>query len=159
VGRIFADRRALRGEITSILDRIDEESFALMLVKPGALAALEILDDGLASTSPKHEKNLINAAMRLLDGPPGADVSHLADTLVRLIGKGTARNTIELQIAKRTAVIDPIPVGALAFLARLEAARQGALAEWARVRRRELLSTLLFTRHLRRMREIFLKLM
>jgi len=82
-GRIFAERPSLRGEVVSIVDRIDDETIAASVATPGATLAMDVIDDGLAVTSPTYELSLVSSAMRMLDGPPTRTIIRLALTLLR----------------------------------------------------------------------------
>ena len=135
-GRVFADRRSLRADITSLIDRMDEVSHASMLVVPGACLAVDVIDDGLAATSPTYEGNLLSSAMRLLDGPPCRDIVRLAHAVrPRMEASKQVREAVERQVTRRCTSGGTVPLGTLAFLSTLAGAKAGGTAEWARVQR------------------------
>jgi len=49
---------------------------------PGATLAIDVLDDGLATSTPLYELSLVSSAMRLLDGPPTREIVRLALVLL-----------------------------------------------------------------------------
>jgi hypothetical protein len=138
-GRVVATRRPLRAEIITLIDRIDESSFCAMLAMPGASLAVDILDDGMAANVPQFEIDVLNSAMRLLDGPPSRDLASLADILHNLMaGSAAIKEAATRQVVKR--ICGPaLSLGTLAFLSRLRSDRSGSVAEWARVHQRRLL--------------------
>jgi hypothetical protein len=138
-GRVVATRRTLRADLINVIDRIDESSVAAMLVMPGAALAVDILDDGMAANVPLFEIDLVNSAMRLLDGPPCRDLGHLAAVVKNLMdGSATIKEAATRQIVKR--ISGPaLSLGTLAFLSRLKSDEIGAVAEWARVHQRRFL--------------------
>lgn len=137
-GRVFAERPALRAEITGIVDAIDNDSFAALLATPGARLAIDLIDDGLSAAAPMYELRLVNSAMRLLDGPPTREIMRLALLLrQRMDESEQIRHQVELQVDQR-AVAGTVPLSTLVFLGRLASAQTGGVAEWARLRRNRL---------------------
>jgi hypothetical protein len=84
--RLFSDGSPLREELPRICREMDDEDALGRLALPGALLALELLEEGSVSTQPKHARALMMEAARLLDLPPSED--HLR--LARVVNRDTA---------------------------------------------------------------------
>jgi ATPase family associated with various cellular activities (AAA) len=135
-GRVFAERLAVRGDLTSIADENDNESLASMLVAPGASLALDLLDDGLAGTEPNYELRLVSSAMRLLDGPPCREILKLVVVMhARMSASQQVRARVEGEVDRRSLVTADVPVTTLAFLGFMTRRHPGPVTEWARHRR------------------------
>ncbi|AFR51419.1 NACHT domain-containing protein [Gordonia sp. KTR9] len=81
-GHVFSERLELRDQIIGTLDDVDHSSAVNRLVLPGALLALDALDDGFAAQTPRYEKKLIITALKLAEGPTGSHITRLADVLI-----------------------------------------------------------------------------
>jgi hypothetical protein len=142
-GRIFAERPALRGEVTSLIDRMDEQDWVHHFVSPGAHLALDAIDDAFAATAPNHEVSLVNAAMRITDGPPCPGIVRLVTVLrPRIDASQVVRQAVEFQARKRLAPGGAVSLGALVFLSGLVDSEPGSIAEWARLERTAVLARL-----------------
>jgi hypothetical protein len=56
---------------------------------PGSVLAIEALADGFAANTPKFEKDLVVAALRLLKGPIGSHITVLGDALAPFMDRST----------------------------------------------------------------------
>ncbi len=98
-GNVFMHRQVFREAVTGVLERIDQEDWTGMLVKPGALLAAAALADGFAIHAPKYEQQLIASAMRLLDGVIDSGVTQLAASLrTHMDADASFRKKVEMQV-------------------------------------------------------------
>jgi hypothetical protein len=81
-GYIFSERLYLRDAVLSRLLAADHSNAVNRLVLPGALLAVDALQDGFAANTPKFEQDLVVTALRLVTGPIGSHITRLADALV-----------------------------------------------------------------------------
>jgi hypothetical protein len=126
-GYVFMHRQILREAVTGVLDRIDQEDYAGLLVKPGALLAAAALADGFAIHAPKYEQQLITSAMRLIDGPIDRAVTQLATNLRPHMDADTAfRRVVEMQVDIR--IKDGGRPALRAFLSGMSQTGPGAIA-------------------------------
>jgi hypothetical protein len=65
-GYIFSERLYLRDAVISRLLAADHNNAVNRLVMPGALLAIDALEDGFAANTPKFEQDLVVAALRLV---------------------------------------------------------------------------------------------
>lgn len=80
-GYIFAERLYLRDAVISRLLAADHSSSVTRLVMPGAVLAIDALQDGFAANTPRFEQDLVVATLRLLTGPIGGHITWLAEKL------------------------------------------------------------------------------
>ncbi|WP_280332271.1 NACHT domain-containing protein [Nocardia wallacei] len=81
-GLIFSERLYWRDAVLGRLNAADHSSAVNRLVMPGALLAIDALQDGFAANAPKFEQNLVQEALRLVTGPTGKHILKLAIALV-----------------------------------------------------------------------------
>lgn len=81
-GYIFSERLALRDAVLSRLRAADDSDAVNRLVMPGAVLAIDALQDGFATSAPRFERDLIVASLRLLTGPIGSHITRLAEAVV-----------------------------------------------------------------------------
>ncbi|WP_319449766.1 MULTISPECIES: hypothetical protein [unclassified Mycobacterium] len=119
-GYIFAERRYLRDAVLSRLLAADHGSAVRRLVMPGAILAIDALQDGFAANTPKFERDLVVVALRLLTGPIGSHITDLADALVPLMEHSVEINrTVWREVEALLA--EHIPGATRAFLTSLAA--------------------------------------
>jgi hypothetical protein len=129
-GLVFAQRHDLRDAVVAMLDRLDESTWATMLVNPGSLVAMSALADGFATGAPKYEHQLVTSAMRLLDGPIDPDITTLAGILhSRMEESEELRKVAFMQVDRRLATARS--PGAKTFLTGLAASGAGPVAATA----------------------------
>ncbi|MFI5719060.1 NACHT domain-containing protein [Nocardia sp. NPDC051750] len=80
-GYIFSERLQLRDAVLSRLVAVDHSNAASRLVMPGAVLAMDALQDGFAANTPRFQQELVLASLRLLTGPIGAHITRLAEIL------------------------------------------------------------------------------
>lgn len=80
-GYIFSERHWLRDTVLNRLNTVDNRDAVNRLVMPGAVLAIDALQDGFAANAPRFEQDLAQAAMKLLKGPIGSHITWLADAL------------------------------------------------------------------------------
>jgi hypothetical protein len=126
-GCIFSERLYLRDAVLSRLLKADHSNAVNRLVMPGAVLAIDALQDGFAANTPKFEQDLVVAALRLVTGPIGSHITRLADALVPFMERSvdldrTVWRELEALLADHSA-------GATrAFLASLAASDSDAIA-------------------------------
>ncbi|GAB2643622.1 hypothetical protein ABI214_12590 [Prescottella soli] len=89
-GYIFAERRTLRDAVLSRLVAADHSNSVNRLVMPGAVLAIDALEDGFAANTPRFEEELVVNALRLVTGPIGSHITRLADALVPFMERSAA---------------------------------------------------------------------
>lgn len=91
-GCIFAERLYLRDTVLSRLIASDHTNAVNRLVMPGARLAIDALEDGFAANTPRFERELVVAALRLVTGPIGSHITRLADALVPFMERSDTLN-------------------------------------------------------------------
>ncbi|MFJ5531253.1 NACHT domain-containing protein [Streptomyces sp. NPDC093261] len=81
-GNVFFHQGRQRHNLINLLREIQIEDELSLLVKPGSLIALELLDDDVAAATPKFRRLLVQQALELLDLPPGG---RIGSTLARVL--------------------------------------------------------------------------
>ncbi|OBG81620.1 hypothetical protein A5699_08045 [Mycobacterium sp. E802] len=84
-GYIFSERLSLRDAVVSRLSAADHSSAVNRLVMPGAVLAVNALQDGFAASTPRFERDLALATLRLLTGPSGEHITWLARVLAPIM--------------------------------------------------------------------------
>lgn len=126
-GCIFSERLYLRDAVVSRLLAADHCNAVNRLVMPGAVLAIDALQDGFAASTPKFEQDLVVAALRQLTGPIGRHITRLADALVPFMERSvdlsqTVWRELEALLADRS------PGATRAFLSSLAASDSDAIA-------------------------------
>ncbi|MEU4172958.1 hypothetical protein AB0F46_39575 [Streptomyces sp. NPDC026665] len=98
---IFTTKEHLRSELVMALDSVDGANSANMVLLPGAVLALDLLDDDLAQQHPKHQNLLVERAAKLITRSD-EDVSRVADILLQAAGRHPEANA-RLERAARDA--------------------------------------------------------
>jgi hypothetical protein len=80
-GRLFSERSYLRGELLTAMRNCDAVDTLTMAVVPAAHLAVDLLEEGIAETSPGHETALVQHALDLLRKPPDLYLVRLAEVL------------------------------------------------------------------------------
>jgi len=126
-GYIFSERLYLRDAVVSRLLAADHCNAVNRLVMPGAVLAIDALQDGFATNTPKFEQDLVVVALRLLTGPIGSHITWLADALVPFMERSvelseTVWRELEALLADRS------PGATRAFLTSLTTSDSDAIA-------------------------------
>ncbi|MGH3376352.1 MAG: NACHT domain-containing protein [Actinoallomurus sp.] len=111
--RIFTEREALRGDLLHWLKNADFANRLALTVLPGARLAVELLEDGVALSSPAHEQALTKHALDLLHTLPDRSTPYLADVLRPYAEPG---NHVD-RMVRETAGAGPRELSALLVLA------------------------------------------
>jgi hypothetical protein len=85
-GRVFSQREHMHLSLVALLAEVDAAGMLQMVVAPGADLALDLLDDDIASASPRLQRMLALHALTLLDLPPDQDLKRRALVLFRYAG-------------------------------------------------------------------------
>lgn len=95
-GQLFARAEHLRSDLVALLSDLDADPAASLnaLVLPGALLALDLLDEDVAVNAPLYQRRFAQQALRLVDLPPGPELIHLAATLARVCESDPAARTV-----------------------------------------------------------------
>jgi hypothetical protein len=129
-GYIFAQRRGLRDAVISRLRAADQSSATNRLVMPGAMLAIDALQDGFAANTPKFEQQLALSALRLVSGPIGDHITRLAHALAPFMERSTELNeAVWRELGALLA--DHSPGATRAFLAGLASSQSEAVAAYA----------------------------
>lgn len=113
-GRLFADRGHLRGELLTAMRSSDAVDTLGAAITPAAHLAVDILEEGIAETSPGHEITLVQHALELLRKPPDLYLVRLADVLAGIMRSNQqASAVIETAVSEALASAGP---GALSGL-------------------------------------------
>ena len=115
--RCYSDGLPLRDLLPGLCAALDEAPEDVeRLPRPGAMLALQILEEGAVLTQPKRARELMEQAVRLLDLPPGREQ-------VRLL-RVSQRDTVGvLMAAIEQRVRGPLPLGA--WVALVEGTNRG----------------------------------
>ena len=100
-GRLFSERSHLRGELLIAMRSCDTVDTLSMAVIPAAHLAIDLLEEGIAETSPGHEAALVQHALDLLRKPPDLYLVRLAEVLA-----GVMRRNPQAATAAGTAVAE-----------------------------------------------------
>jgi hypothetical protein len=100
-GRLFSERSHLRGELLTAMRNSDTVDTLTMAVMPAAHLAVDLLEEGIAETSPGHETALVQHALDLLRKPPDFYLVRLAEVLA-----GVMRRNQQAATAAGTAVTE-----------------------------------------------------
>jgi len=102
-GRLFAERSHLRGELLTAMRNRDTVDALTSAVIPAAHLAVDLLEEGIAETSPGHETALVQHALELLRKPPDFYLVRLAEVLA-----GVMRRNQQAATAAGTAVTEAV---------------------------------------------------
>jgi len=91
-GYIFSERLSLRDAVLSRLSAADHSNAVNRLVMPGALLAIDALEDGFAASTPRFERDLLIAALRLLAGPSGSHITWLSKRVAPFMARSEHLN-------------------------------------------------------------------
>ncbi|MET9099414.1 NACHT domain-containing protein [Streptomyces antibioticus] len=87
-GNVFFHQGRQRHNLINLLREIQVEDELSLLVKPGSLIALDLLDDDVAAATPKFRRLLVQQALELLDSPPerriGADLARVLSDSIKV---------------------------------------------------------------------------
>jgi hypothetical protein len=100
-GRLFSERSHIRGELLIAMRSCDTADTLSMAVIPAAHLAIELLEEGIAETSPGHEIVLVQHALDLLRKPPDFYLVRLAEVLA-----GVMRRNPQAATAAGTAIAE-----------------------------------------------------
>jgi hypothetical protein len=100
-GRLFSERSHLRGELLTAMRNSDTVDTLTMAVIPAAHLAVDLLEEGIAETSPGHETALVQHVLDLLRKPPDFYLVRLAEVLA-----GVMRRNQQAATAAGTAVTE-----------------------------------------------------
>lgn len=126
-GYIFSERLYLRDAVVSRLLAADHSNAVNRLVMPGAVLAIDALQDGFAANAPRFEQDLVVAALRLVTGPIGSHITRLADALAPFMERSVDVNsTVWRELEALLA--DQSPRATRAFLTGLAASDSDAVA-------------------------------
>lgn len=103
-GRLFAERSYLRGELLTAMRSSDAVDALSSAVTPAAHLAVDLLEEGIAETSPGHETTLVQHAIELIRKPPDRYLVRLAEVLAGVMGRSSQATTVaEAAVAEATA--------------------------------------------------------
>lgn len=88
-GRLAALRDHLIDGLIAMLGRIDADDYLMVQLAPGADLAIDLLDDGFASNSPRVERLLLKQAVETLRKPLDVTTTRAADSLQRVSLEGS----------------------------------------------------------------------
>ena len=83
-GKVFAERQHIRRDVVGLLAEIDNLDLLRMVAAPGADLALDLLEDDIASQSPRLQRILYRHSLELLKLPPDPDLRRRAIVLFQL---------------------------------------------------------------------------
>ncbi len=130
-GRLFATRGYHRDALLAVLRTVDQVHDLAEVIPSGPRLALDLLDDGVAATSPLYRRSLLAHALELLRQPPAAELPYLARVLIELGEEQQFYSSISSAIKQGLHAADDRRVTALLLLT--EASRStGALPALAR---------------------------
>jgi len=88
-GRVAEQRDHLVDRLIAVLGAVDAHDYLTLQLAPGAELAADLLDDGLAATSPRTERLLLAQAVEALRRPLDATAVTTADVLQRIAAEGS----------------------------------------------------------------------
>lgn len=113
-GRLFAERGHLRGELLTAMRSSDAIDTLSLAITPAAHLAVDLLEEGIAETSPGHEITLVQHATELLRKPPDLYLVRLADVLaVVMHDNQQAASLVEAAVADALSTAGPAALSAL----------------------------------------------
>lgn len=83
VGAVYRDRPRLFDPVLHMMRELDASDTFSLIIETAPRLAIEILDDGMASKSPKHLRLLVDLALQLLTGP-NLGAGRLGDVLAEV---------------------------------------------------------------------------
>jgi len=83
-GKTFLEREHIRKEVVGLLGEIDNRDLLRMVVAPGADLALDLLEDDVASSSPRLQRTIFRQALELLKYPPDTDLRRRSPVLFQM---------------------------------------------------------------------------
>ena len=83
VGAVYRDRPRLFGPVLHMMRELDASDTFSLIIETGPRLAIDILDDGMASKSPKHLRLLVDPALQRLTGP-NLGTGRLGDALAEI---------------------------------------------------------------------------
>ncbi|MFJ9094625.1 NACHT domain-containing protein [Streptomyces globisporus] len=117
-GNVFFHQGRQRHNLMSLLQELQLEDAVSLLVKPGSLLSVELLDDDVAAATPRFRRRLVEQALELLDAPPeGVGMAALARVLADSIKIDPTCREMVFQAIERSLESTGIPaVSALLLL-------------------------------------------
>lgn len=83
VGAVYRDRPRLFDPVIHMMRELDANDAFSLIIETAPHLAIEVLEDGVASKSPKHLRLLVDLALQLLTGP-NLGAGRLGDVLVEV---------------------------------------------------------------------------
>lgn len=83
VGAVYRSRPRLFDPVLHMMRELDASDTFSLIVETAPLLAIDILDDGMASKSPKHLRLLVDLSLQLLNGP-NLGAGRLGDVLAEV---------------------------------------------------------------------------
>lgn len=93
VGAVYRNRPHLFGPVLHMMRDLDASSAFSFIVETAPRLAIDILDDGMASKSPKDLRLLVDLALQLLNGP-NLGASRLGEVLAEIGDMDAVRNRV-----------------------------------------------------------------
>ncbi|MFE0026779.1 NACHT domain-containing protein [Amycolatopsis sp. NPDC059021] len=135
VGRVFADREHLRQDVVGILDSIDLNSELSRLVTPGALLAVDLLEDGVARRTPRFQRQIAKRALAALNYPPSSIHGFLAEQLIPTFEDSELLGMVRLELERAVNSTDWRLASSIVLLSRWQQTSNNMTA-WARTQLR-----------------------
>ena len=133
-GRVAEQREHLLDRLIGVLASADAQDFLTMQLGPGAELAADLLDDGLAATSPRTERLLLALAVETLRRPLDATTISMAEVLQRVSEGSAGGARLIADVARQALAAGPPQRISAAVSMRRWANRTGALAALGRQR-------------------------
>ncbi|ROO89571.1 hypothetical protein EDD29_7270 [Actinocorallia herbida] len=104
-GRLFAEGPDHRRDlVTEIVENVDRDtSWPGWLCPVGPELAADLIDDGLATSTPKWQRRIVDVALRVLDGYVPRDIAGMARAL-SIAAQSTTNNLIHIRGSLKKAV-------------------------------------------------------
>ncbi|WP_298462029.1 hypothetical protein [uncultured Cellulomonas sp.] len=90
VGAVYRDRAPLFDPVLHMMRELDASDTFSLIIETAPRLAIDILDDGMASKSPKHLRLLVDLALQILTGP-NLGAGRLGDVLAEVGDDESAR--------------------------------------------------------------------
>jgi hypothetical protein len=97
-GRIFTEREHLRRDLVAVVEDIDSQDIASIVVAPGADLAVDMIGDDLTSGAPGLLRILARHALTVLHYPSDEELTHRADVIYRCANDSVIRAAIDLKL-------------------------------------------------------------
>ncbi|GAB3852656.1 NACHT domain-containing protein [Dactylosporangium cerinum] len=131
-GRLAAVRNHLVDDLIALLHALDAQSYLMMQIAPGSDLALDLLDDGFGTASPRIERLLLKHAVEVFRRPPDLSTAHAADALHRVFGEKIAAAARVEDVARQTLAGAPPQKITAAIIMRQWSRTAGPLGSFAR---------------------------